>query len=62
MQKSKKVFAGFVVIFALLLAYASYDIATRTTFPKRGDDGKSPVESQKNDSTRGDSTIILDKK
>lgn len=33
MNRSKLVFAGFVVVFFILLFYASYDIASRTTFP-----------------------------
>jgi hypothetical protein len=33
MTRSKKVFTGFAILFLLLLIYASYDIATRTTFP-----------------------------
>lgn len=33
MRKSKKIFILFVVVFILLLVYASYDIGTRTTFP-----------------------------
>jgi len=32
-RNSRKVFFGAVVIFIGLLLYASYDIATRTTFP-----------------------------
>jgi hypothetical protein len=33
MTRSKKIFAGAAVVFFGLLFYASYDIATRTTFP-----------------------------
>ncbi len=33
MTKSKKIFLGMAVVFFALLFYASYDIATRTTFP-----------------------------
>jgi hypothetical protein len=33
MTRSKKIFAGFGIVFVILLAYASYDIANRTTFP-----------------------------
>ena len=33
MSRSKKLFIVFAVIFFVLLFYASYDIATRTTFP-----------------------------
>jgi hypothetical protein len=33
MTRSKKIFALFGIVFVILLAYASYDIAKRTTFP-----------------------------
>ncbi len=33
MSRSRKIFLGSAVIFFGLLFYASYDIATRTTFP-----------------------------
>lgn len=33
MSRSKKIFALFAVFFILLLAWASYDISSRTTFP-----------------------------
>jgi hypothetical protein len=33
MSRSKKVFVAVAIAFLILLAYASYDIATRTTFP-----------------------------
>jgi hypothetical protein len=33
MTRNKKIFAGVAAVFALLLMYASYDIARRTTFP-----------------------------
>jgi hypothetical protein len=33
MSRSKKIFVALVVLFVLLLAYASYDISSRTTFP-----------------------------
>jgi hypothetical protein len=32
-NRQKKIFLGFAVVFLLLLAYASYDISTKTTFP-----------------------------
>jgi hypothetical protein len=32
-MKKKRAFLFAAIIFALLLAYASYDIASRTTFP-----------------------------
>jgi hypothetical protein len=33
MTRSKKVFIFFAIVFVILLAYASYDIGSRTTFP-----------------------------
>jgi hypothetical protein len=33
MSRSKKIFLVFVVIFVILLGYASFDIGSRTTFP-----------------------------
>lgn len=33
MTRSKKVFAALAIVFIVLLAYASYDISSRTTFP-----------------------------
>jgi len=33
MTRSKKIFLGFVLVFIILLVYASYDIGSRTTFP-----------------------------
>jgi hypothetical protein len=33
MTRSKKIFALFGAVFVILLGYASYDIASRTTFP-----------------------------
>lgn len=33
MSRSKKIFLVIVVVFAILLGYASYDIGRRTTFP-----------------------------
>ncbi len=33
MSFSKKIFVGIAIVFLILLAYASYDISRRTTFP-----------------------------
>lgn len=33
MKLSKKIFIGACILFVILLAYASYDISRRTTFP-----------------------------
>ena len=54
MTRSKKVFAGFAVVFFLFLAFVVYDISTRTTFPG-SKDTKSPVDSLQ-DSVQTDTT------
>lgn len=59
MSKSKKIFAALAVVFLVLLFYASYDIATRTTFPGSKSQLKerlkkkyeAPADSVKKDST-----------
>jgi hypothetical protein len=33
MSRSKKLFVAAMILFFVLLAYASYDISSRTTFP-----------------------------
>jgi len=33
MTRGKKIFAGFAVVFVIFIAYVSYDISKRTTFP-----------------------------
>lgn len=33
MTRSRRIFVVFVIVFVILLSYASYDISTRTTFP-----------------------------
>jgi hypothetical protein len=33
MEKGRKIFLGFTVVFLMFLFFASYDIARRTTFP-----------------------------
>lgn len=54
MTRSKKVFAGFAIVFFLFLVFVVYDISTRTTFP--GSEYKErPVDSVQ-DSVRADST------
>jgi hypothetical protein len=58
MSRSRKIFLAFAIVFLALLFYASYDIATRTTFPgakpqlkKRIEDKFLPPDSVKTDST-----------
>ncbi|MDH4091702.1 MAG: hypothetical protein OEV74_05040 [Cyclobacteriaceae bacterium] len=57
MSKTRKLFVTLVVIFVILLSYASYDISRRTTFP-----GSKPQLKERlhkaylgKDSTKGDS-------
>ena len=52
MTRSKKIFAIFAIVFAVLLGYVVYDISTRTTFP-----GSAPSAGElKRDSVRVDTT------
>jgi len=55
MTKSKKIFLALVIVFFALLAYVSYDISTRTTFP-----GSKPQLKERIEKTylKGDSTAI----
>ena len=68
MKRSKKIFAGMVVVFVMVMLYVSYDISRRTTSPgSKGqlmerikdqydveDDLKNPVvDSVHSDSTAG---------
>jgi hypothetical protein len=46
MTRSKKIFVGFAIIFLVLLAYASYDISTRTTFPGSKPQLKERIQDQ----------------
>lgn len=57
MSRSKKVFLALAVVFLILLAYASYDISLRTTFPGSKPQLKERLKNQylKADSIRKDS-------
>jgi heme/copper-type cytochrome/quinol oxidase subunit 3 len=57
MSRSKKIFLGAVVLFFVLLFYASYDISTRTTFP-----GSKPQLKERLQDQFGvaDSTALMD--
>jgi hypothetical protein len=33
MTRSKRIFAGFSIVFALIMVYVVYDMSSRTTFP-----------------------------
>jgi hypothetical protein len=46
MTRSKKAFLGLAIIFLVLLAYASYDISTRTTFPGSKPQLKERIQDQ----------------
>ena len=57
MTRPKRVFFGFMLVFAILLGYASYDIATRTTFPGSRSQLKERIKENylKKDSAKVDS-------
>jgi hypothetical protein len=46
MTRSKKIFVALSVVFFALLFYASYDIASRTTFPGSKPQLKERIEKQ----------------
>jgi len=55
MSRSKKIFLVFVIIFVILLVYASYDISSRTTFPG----SKSQLKERlQNDLSKPDSGVV----
>ncbi|WKZ58120.1 MAG: hypothetical protein QY309_09585 [Cyclobacteriaceae bacterium] len=56
MSRSRKIFLGFAIVFLVLLFYASYDIATRTTFPGSRPQLKERIEDKfiKPDSVQAD--------
>ncbi|MBX2945468.1 MAG: hypothetical protein KF725_06520 [Cyclobacteriaceae bacterium] len=60
MTRNKKIFLGFAIVFFALLFYASYDIATRTTFPGAKPQLKERIEQEfiKPDSVKNDTTDI----
>jgi hypothetical protein len=62
MNRSKKIFLGLVIVFVILLAYASYDISSRTTFPGSKSQLKERLKDNflKSDSISKDSTIDED--
>lgn len=59
MNRNKKVFAVAAIVFFVLLAYASYDISRRTTFP--GSKAQLPERIEKTfintDSLKGDTLV-----
>jgi hypothetical protein len=56
MDKRKKIFLGFTVIFLLLLFFASYDIGRRTTFPG----SKGQLKERIKENYIGPDSIVLD--
>jgi hypothetical protein len=54
MSRSKKVFVAVAIVFLILLAYASYDISSRTTFPGSKSQLKERLKKQY---TRPDSLV-----
>jgi hypothetical protein len=61
MTRSKKIFLGLAIIFFLLLAYASYDISSRTTFPGSKPQLKERIQDQflKKDSSSNDTLKVI---
>ena len=64
MTRSKRIFILLAIVFALLLAYASYDIGSRTTFPGSKPQLKERIEEKflKPDSAAKDSVTTKIKK
>ncbi|MBL7844514.1 MAG: hypothetical protein KF846_00375 [Cyclobacteriaceae bacterium] len=60
MSRNKRIFLGFAIVFFALLFYASYDIATRTTFPGSKPQLKERIERDyvKKDSLKQDSLEV----
>ena len=54
MNRSKKIFAGFAILFLAFLIYIVYDISSRTTFPHRS--GKGEIEEPAPDTVSADTT------
>jgi hypothetical protein len=61
MNKSKKVFVGLAIVFFLFLAFASYDISRRTTFPGSKSQLKERVKKQflETDTVKKDSASAI---
>jgi hypothetical protein len=57
MSKSKKIFVAFAAIFFIALAYVSFDISRRTTFPGSKSQLKERLQEKylRSDTTRTDS-------
>lgn len=61
MTKPKKLFVGLSLVFLLLLAWASFDIASKTTFPGSKPQLKERIKKQFADTTKAskDSTGVI---
>jgi hypothetical protein len=60
MTRGKKIFAGMAVVFVVGIAWVSYDISRRTTFPGSKPQLRERIKDtylQKNDTLSADSTI-----
>jgi hypothetical protein len=64
MTRSKKVFLGFAAVFFIVLAYLSYDISRRTTFPGSKPQLKERLQKKyiPSDTTKVDSALLLRQK
>lgn len=63
MSRSRKIFVAAMVAFFILLAYASYDISSRTTFPGSKSQLKERLKKEylKSDSVVTDSSDLKQK-
>jgi len=61
MSRSKKVFLGICIAFFIMLAYISYDISSKTTFPGSKPQLKERLKQQyeATDSTSKDSLPVI---
>ena len=64
MSRGKKIFVFLAVVFAILLAYASYDISRKTTFPGSKSQLKERLKEKyaEKDSVSNDSVNVFSKK
>jgi hypothetical protein len=60
MSRSKKIFLSIAVVFLIMLAYASYDISSRTSFPGSKSQLKERLQKQymKTDSANVDTAKV----
>jgi Tfp pilus assembly protein PilO len=64
MSRGKKIFVLLAVVFVILLAYASYDISRKTTFPGSKSQLKERLKEkyEAKDSVSNDSVNVFSKK